>query len=285
MWRFFFLLFSFVCYMCSLSAQPKNNFVAPAPARIHTSYSVVDRADWRIAYALNADDLQDLSTYIDLQYLEIGKQISKYYSAFLSSSDSLTEVYVKKHPTVGHPMGRGEIGKKASWWSEYQYTEIFRSGDEMTLYCRMPWFFEKQNCQYTEPYPQQNWMLQSDTLTICGQLCQKSVCTFRGRDFEAWFAPGIPISEGPWTFGGLPGLIMKVYDKDHLYVFECVRIEQGSFPIKKYDYSTFKPIKREKVLKLQRVLNEDYFEHAQWRDENTMEIMSNFKPYEPLELE
>lgn len=273
-------------YACGLLAQPKNNLVMRPKPFIDVKYAWVDSASLRISYALNAGRLDDISTYVDLQYLEIGKRISKYYSALLAHSDSLINIWVKEHPGAqGIPYWRGEGGTNSDCWSEYQYSEIFRQDGELTVYCRMPQFFSKYDCWYAEPYPLQQWVLLPDTLTICGQLCQKAICSFRGRSWEAWFAPGIPVSEGPWTFGGLPGLILKVYDKDRLYTFECVQIGQGSFPIKKYDYKRFKPMDRSKILQLQRRLNEDYFKLAGLRDEKTGKVFSFFKPYEPLELE
>lgn len=63
-------------YACALSAQPKNNIVPQPTARIHAKYAVIDHADLRVSYALNADNLLDISTYVDLQYLEVGRQTS-----------------------------------------------------------------------------------------------------------------------------------------------------------------------------------------------------------------
>ena len=275
----------FLVYACVLSAQPKNNnMVSQSKPRIHATYTVVDYAPLRVSYALNADDVEDIGTYVDLQRLEIGNRISKYYSELLFHSDSLCAIWAKQHPQAGSfPYWKGETGKSDSW-SEYQSTEIFRSGGKQTLYCRMPFNLEKHNCQYTESYPQQAWTLCGDTLTICGYLCQKAVCSYRGRDFEAWFAPDIPVKEGPWTFGGLPGLILKVQDTKRLYVFECVRIEPGNFPVKTVDYSNYKSVDRKKLLKLQRKINEDYFSLMGFRDESG-KPRSFYKPYEPLELE
>ena len=278
------LIFFFLGYACVLYAQPKNNIVEPPTARINATYTVIDYASLRVSYALNADDLRDVSTYVDLQCLEIGAHTSKYYSALLAASDSLCTIWVREHPQAdGFPRWRGEQGK-SEWWSEYQYTEIFRTGDKQTLFFRMPFYFEKENCQYTESYPQQAWTLCEDTLTIYGYLCQKATCFYRGRDFEAWFAPEIPLKEGPWTFGGLPGLILKVQDEKRLYVFECVRIETGNFPIKTVDYSSYKSVDRKKLLKLQRKINEDYISLIGIRDESG-KSRSFYKPYEPLELE
>ena len=34
--------------------------------------------------------------------------------------------------------------------------------------------------------------------TVASFDCQKAECDFRGRRWEAWFTPEIPVSEGPW---------------------------------------------------------------------------------------
>jgi GLPGLI family protein len=71
----------------------------------------------------------------------------------------------------------------------------------------------------------------------------------------------IPLNNGPWKFGGLPGLILKVYDEHQQYTFECIRIEntQNKFSIMIYDYENYSKIERKKLLQLQKGLHEDYF--------------------------
>ena len=49
---------------------------------------------------------------------------------------------------------------------------------------------------------------------------------FRGRHWTAWFATDIPVSDGPWKLGGLPGLILEAYDKGHQYTFTAVGLER-----------------------------------------------------------
>jgi len=149
----------------------------------------------------------------------------------------------------------------------------------------MPSSLKRYDSWYSEPYPLPHWEIGEDTLTICGYLCQNATCSFRGRDFVAWFAPEIPVSQGPWTFGGLPGLILKVYDAEKLYTFECISIAKGAFPIKKLDYSSYKQRKRAWILKLQRKINEDYLQVAPVVDAKTGKRLSHFTPYDPLELE
>lgn len=68
------------------------------------------------------------------------------------------------------------------------------------------------------------WNLMQDTTIINSVFCRKAVCTWRGRNYIAWYAPSIPISNGPWKFGGLPGLIMEVYDTDGMSYWKMNRL-------------------------------------------------------------
>lgn len=70
-----------------------------------------------------------------------------------------------------------------------------------------------------------NWEITSDTDTIKGYYSQKALCKFGGRDWEAWFTPEIPYSDGPYKFCGLPGLILKVKDVEGHYDFMMLSLE------------------------------------------------------------
>lgn len=59
-----------------------------------------------------------------------------------------------------------------------------------------------------------SWKLHSETKTIGEFECNKASCTFRGRDYEVWYTPEIPVFYGPWKLHGLPGLVMEVKDKE-----------------------------------------------------------------------
>jgi hypothetical protein len=80
---------------------------------------VVDSGSIRVWYALNAADIKKIETYDDLQRLEIGLQISKYFSHFVFNSDSLCTDWVKKHKGAQSiPRWMGIRGKNSNW-SEY----------------------------------------------------------------------------------------------------------------------------------------------------------------------
>lgn len=225
--------------------------------------SVIDSGFVKISYAFNAIDILDYKTYDDLQILEIGEKKSKYYSFFVYNSDSLVTHWKQKNINSGRtPTRMGPRGKDPLW-SEYYFSVYYKDFENNTFteYCRMPMPLNKINSYYTEELPIMNWTILSDTITIAKHLCQKAICSFRGREFIAWFTTDIPIRNGPWKFNGLPGLILKVYDTQKLYNFECIKIEQkrNKFPIEIHnDCRNYKKLSRERLLKLQKDIHEDF---------------------------
>jgi GLPGLI family protein len=109
---------------------------------------------------------------------------------------------------------------------------------------------------YTEPSDQMQWQFLPDTDTILSYFCQKAVTTFRGRSYEAWFSPDIPINEGPWKFCGLPGLILKISDTRRHYIFECIGLEQNQMPIEYADLDYLKTNRRD-LARVKRKFAED----------------------------
>lgn len=105
------------------------------------------------------------------------------------------------------------------------------NGDFMTIFKNYPqgklthaekvcedWF------KYEEELPELDWELSDSTIIVLGYECRKATCSFRGREWTAWYSEDIPVMNGPWKLGGLPGLIMKAYDRNNEYAFECVGI-------------------------------------------------------------
>jgi len=284
--------------VCSeVSAQPKEGGHCPAPiyARDFSQMEVVDTTRLRIRYAFCADKINDHLTYIDLQRLDVGKRVTKYYSQFVYQSDSLRSKYAKEHPSAkAAPSWMGVQCREHDQWSEYEWSDYFIENGQLTEYCQMPLYLHRYNSKYTEAVPKQEWKLTNETQTIIEYKCQKATCCFRGRDFIAWFAPSIPVKRGPWKFGGLPGLILKVQDKDGLYIFEAIGIETRPHPITRFkQYKEYTSYSREKVWKMQRSYHENWFKAVDFH-KATMDAAGNmiqgeavsiFTPYNPLELE
>lgn len=79
-----------------------------------------------------------------------------------------------------------------------------------------------------------DWKMTDETSEILGYSCQAAKTHFRGRDYVAYFTTEIPVSEGPFKFNGLPGMILKVSNVDpkerkisnskDTYNWECIDI-------------------------------------------------------------
>lgn len=58
-----------------------------------------------------------------------------------------------------------------------------------------------------------NWEIsEKDTMSICGYLCHKGVQE-GNKSVEVWFAPDLPVLDGPMEYFGLPGFILRVRHK------------------------------------------------------------------------
>ncbi|MBD5307999.1 MAG: GLPGLI family protein [Bacteroides sp.] len=249
----------------------------------------VSDAKVRIRYAFNPEDIKDKSTWIDEGQLKIAPDMTDYSSFFVEvNEDSLARWFDTHGRNVAYPPARWIQGHRPDYWIEYQYSQITTKDGILTEWATMPRALDSENLYYTESLPLFNWQIGTETATVCGYECIKATCHWRGRDFTAWFTPDIPVEYGPWKFGGLPGLIMKISDKDGIYTFEAVAVENGNFPIYAPRGNQYKPSTRDKVWKLQRALNENYFKAADQSVINAKTgrvISSRQHSYTQLEIE
>ena len=230
-----------VLVVASVVAQQKQGHARAPFKKNQGKMSVIDSTRLRVWYAMNADSIADMNTYIDYQRLDVGDSISKYYSWFVYNSDSLLREWHKAHPKAqSAPSWQGPGGKNKSTWIQYEFSDLYMQNGLLTEYACMPGWLHKYNSQYSEPIPRQSWIISFEMQEILGYTCQKATCHFRGRNYVAWFAPDIPVRQGPWKLGGLPGLILKAHDADTLYTFEAVKIETGKHPIIRYEYKDYK---------------------------------------------
>lgn len=157
-------------------------------------------------------DTTDVSSEsTDRMILQVGYGISKFSSYRTMQIDSLIKV-----STVDHVQANPERyigGVSYSIYKNYP-TGKFTTIDKIAT----DWFLVE------ELIPTQQWILTDETKEILGYECKGAKCHFRGRDYTAFYTDEIPVADGPWKFGGLPGFIMEVKDAGNHYSFTCVGI-------------------------------------------------------------
>ncbi len=104
----------------------------------------------------------------------------------------------------------------------------------------------------TENYPLQ-FEVTSDTATILGIACNTATTEYAGRKYKLWYAPSIPIYNGPFVFTGLPGLILKAVDVDSIYffIFENLEISNSEYSTPDIEgLNNFKDISKAEFIKI-----------------------------------
>ena len=87
-------------------------------------------------------------------------------------------------------------------------------------------FFKKNAVFYKDIIKPIEWKIKTEFKEVLGYKCRLAIGTFRGREYKAWYAEEIPISEGPWKLGGLPGLILSAETAG--FSFEALKINMNS---------------------------------------------------------
>lgn len=79
--------------------------------------------------------------------------------------------------------------------------------------------------EYQEELHDYHWEIHDAKKKLLNYHLQKATTNYGGRQWTAWFTPQVPLSEGPYKFGGLPGLIVEMYDNQGHYSFELQQME------------------------------------------------------------
>lgn len=179
----------------------------------------------------------------DLLLLQVGRNVSKCYSYKTWQTDSLVRVTPPEQVLANLESFHGgvqDIFLRDAAAGRLTHTD--QIGMDHLL--------------YTEPLPAIDWELTDGERTIVGYACRRARCTFRGRSYEAWYAPEIAVSCGPWKFGGLPGLILAIRDDAGVLDLEATGVEQRVEPIRMTDRNYMKTNRKKYIELKQKVMTD-----------------------------
>ncbi len=195
-------------------------------SRIIDRATPVDTARYKVTYSLKYKFHPDQrDAYNDTRIVQIGKRSVKDYSDIINYFDSLATEQVRRGAesysnVSGNPWPLETIrpirGKKADLKYRLSISAFF---------------------VYPDSVPSLEWKFNDEeTDSIMGYDCRKATVEFAGRSYTAWFTPEIPLPFGPYKFGGLPGLILKLEDAEQQYIWETMGFERDNAPIMEYTY-------------------------------------------------
>ena len=189
--------------------------------------------------------------------LEIGQRGSCFKDFYEYAADSVNDAVARKKGTAMEIFSKAyDYVKKTQWRTPV--LKGYPSGQDYHQYGDPI----VGSYEYECPSPSLDWQIGEETEEIMEYTCRKATCHHSGRDYTAWYAEDIALSDGPYIFRGLPGLIVAIASDDGEYAFELNGM-QGEItfpsPIFLYDKKVQK-YSHEEVRKIIRNISENYFE-------------------------
>jgi GLPGLI family protein len=92
------------------------------------------------------------------------------------------------------------------------------------------------------PFFDLDWKLINNTENVGNYLCYKAISVKKYKDskgkikeetFIAWYSPEIPVNFGPFVFGGLPGLILKLETEKEYFIANRISLKKLNNKIEK----------------------------------------------------
>ena len=194
---------------------------------------VLDRASMKCMYrATQLKDTLDVAFYEDLLILQIGPQVSKCFSYYTFQNDSLRQTPEGKRQAS--ELFNRALADFHKHRDRSRFLNSFPRNRTVTIvYKNHPAGaitvtdgLREDQVTYRDTLNAQQWTITDSTREVLGYMCQQATADFRGRHWTAWFATDIPVSDGPWKLGGLPGLILEAYDEGQQHVFTAVGLER-----------------------------------------------------------
>lgn len=197
--------------------------------------AVAQNADIEVSYSYRTISPKGVELTTDYRLLANPHQ-SKYFNPQSEQIDSLCSTPQGKaqfdeaqETAMKSMLAQGVIDvRKLPHKTTYLYVVKSAPDSTITVYDDLS---AKELVYYTEPYSEMTWTIGENTKNILGYDCTEATTDYHGRTWTAWFTPDIPISDGPWKFHGLPGLILEVSEPSGLYTFTAEGLEKSGRPI------------------------------------------------------
>ncbi|MGI9581541.1 GLPGLI family protein [Chryseobacterium sp. RRHN12] len=206
-----------------------------------------NRFVYQVTMKPDAENKTDIKT--ENAYLDISPEKSVFYSENRIKRDSIMQ---KAFQGGG---GRGSINRDQmeSLRSNINYSVEKDKTNQKTYFKDR---IGRDIYSYEEDRPL-NWKIESETRKIGEYKVQKAETDFGGRKWTAWFTTDLPYQDGPYKFGGLPGLIVKIEDDKGDYSFDLMKnYKIAEFPALNQFGNTLK-VKRADFVKQQQKFKTD----------------------------
>lgn len=216
---------------------------------------LTDKFKYKATYDLTwqIDSTNSESIQNETMVLFIGDKISRFSSEGQYIADSIKEAYKDRERTQ---QSFNEMRSKMPM-SALNFYVFKRQNSAQVSFTEK---IVKDNYRYIQDIDDLNWEILPETKEVAGFVAQKAKASFSGRDYTAWFTTEIPISEGPYKFRGLPGLILEISDNNDYYTFKLNGFKELNDEISiEFEPEDYLEVSREKFLEIKQEYAENPF--------------------------
>ncbi len=209
------------------------------------------KATYDLTWQIDSTDAESIQN--ETMVLFIGDKISRFSSEGQHIADSIKEAYKDRERTQ---QSFNEMRSKMPMSALNFYIFKRQNSAEVSFTEKIV----KDNYRYEQNIDDLNWEILPETKEVAGFLAQKAKASFSGRNYTAWFTTEIPISEGPYKFRGLPGLILEISDDKDYYTFKLNGFKELNDEISmEFDPDDYLEVSRERFLQIKKEYAENPF--------------------------
>lgn len=205
----YFLILSILSFTCLFSQQKAEKSLSELEVQ------------YEYSFVRDTTDVDQSHRFKELMLLDFNSNTSLFYSQQYVAA---REIF-KKAAAAAQTSSNVEI--RAADLPKYKVGySIYREGSKIyfTSHINRDFYtFENTYLSWDTNY--------KDVKTILGYKCNKATTKFGNRIYTAWYTKDIPVSEGPYRFKGLTGLILEISDANKYHSFIAIGIEKKEVEI------------------------------------------------------
>lgn len=166
-----------------------------------------------------------VNTYYDPKefVLIADKKKSRFHNSYAQFNDSIVSAWEHNNPASNEPGKDNDLTAFTTHFNKYKksYAMDFwaeKNHQKNTAKASVLWSIPPYHLEVSYPLA---WNLSSSAVdTINGVVCRVATLNYGGHNWKAYYNSDIAISEGPYVFAGLPGLIVRIEDDRGWYRFD-----------------------------------------------------------------
>lgn len=269
------LLFCFLTNKAIGQVKISGNVNLP-PEKYETNFLGKTKQNIYYNYTYIPNLKEKKKTKSSLTVLQISKRHVKFIDIYDLKQDSIIQVFSKRKSIGVKEMNlmfpiMGKIGFKKNIIKNLENDSIIFQGR-----------VHSDKYEYKEKAKKLKWKLINGGKSILNYKVKKAIVNYGGRKWVAWYTEKIPINLGPYIFGGLPGLILELYDTKENFHFLAVGIDNKQKDIYKRVEKNIIKTSKKAFFKAER----NYYEKPELFIRGTVKGRVKLKkiPYNPIEF-